>query len=381
MAEASQPVRPPRVLSPPLPAADGAVRVDAIRHLPAVLREVGLDPDATIESGDLDPRVFDDPEGQISTVGLGRLLALAVARSGCRHIGIRVGERTGCSSLGLVGLLTRHSPDVGTALGSLTAHLHLRDRGAVAPLIVAGGTATFGYEVYQPGVEACDQICDGAMAIVTNVLRELCGAAWRPAEVLFAHTSPSDLRPFRQMFGAPLRFDAERTALVFPSRDLERPTRGADPKVFRRLAGRVALAESAMPDDLVARLRRMLRTMLLSGKGSVAEVASRTSMHRRTLNRRLQAHGTTLHRLVEETRFEIARQLVENTRIPLTEIAAILAYADASAFTRAFRRWTGTAPNRWRAAPHGVAEWQAVRAAAAYAPGPRSRQGPKRRST
>jgi AraC-like DNA-binding protein len=104
-------------------------------------------------------------------------------------------------------------------------------------------------------------------------------------------------------------------------------------------------------------------------------------MHRRTLNRRLRAQGTTLHRLVEETRFEIARQLVENTRIPLTEVAAILAYADASAFTRAFRRWTGTAPNRWRSAPPGVAEWQAIPRAAAYAPRPRSRQRSKRRST
>ncbi len=380
MAEASQPIRRTRLESP-WPAAEGTVRVDAIAHLPAVLREVGLDSDATIAASGLDRRVFDDPEGEISAVSLGRLLALAVARSGCRHIGLRVGERAGSSSLGLVGLLTRHSPDVGTALGNLTAHLHLRDRGAVAPLVVAGGTATFGYEVYQPGVEACDQICDGAMAIVTNVLRELCGAAWRPVEVRFAHSSPSDLRPFRQVFGAPLRFDAARTALVFPSRDLERPTRGADPEVFRRLVGRVALAESAMPDDLVAGLRRMLRTMLLSGKGSVAEVASRTSMHRRTLNRRLRARGTTLHRLVEETRFEIARQLVENTRIPLTEVAAILAYADASAFTRAFRRWTGTAPNRWRSAPPGVAEWQAIPRAAAYAPRPRSRQRSKRRST
>jgi len=349
--------------------AEGIVRADAITHVPAVLRDLGLDPDATIAASGLDPRVFDDPRNEIPIASLGRLLALAVARSGCGHVGLLVGERSGSASLGLVGLLTRHAPDVGTALRNLTARLHLRDRGAVAPLLVANGIATLGYEIYQTGVEAGDQICDGAMAIAMNVMRELCGSAWRPAEVLFAHSRPADLRPFRRVFDAPLRFDAERSALVFPAKWLEHRTKEADPALFRELTGRVAALESAMAGDFVAELRRMLRVILLTGKGSVGEVADRLSMHRRTLNRRLQARGTSLHHLVEQTRFEIARQLVENTRMPLTEIAATLHYGDASAFTRAFRRWAGRVPSAWReehrAAP--VAKCQASTGAASYA--------------
>ena len=378
MARVLQPVRPSH--EPVSGVAEGVLRVDAVAQAPAVLLEVGLDPSATIAASGLDPRVFDGAIHEIPIVGLGRLLSLAVARSGCSHVGLLVGERSGCESLGLVGLLARHSPDVGTALHNLTAHLHLRDRGAVAPLVLADGLVMLGYEIYQPGVAACDQICDGAMAIAMNVLRELCGAAFRPTEVSFAHSRPSDLRPFQRVFGAPLRFDAERTAIAFPSSLLGRRTRGADPRLFRELDERVAAAESELPDDPVLELRRMLRVMLLSGKGSVAEVAERLSLHRRTLNRRLRARGTSLHKLVEETRFEIARQLVENTRMPLTEIAATLAYADASAFTRAFRRWTGTPPNRWRTAPQRVAESQAVRVGAAYHGSPPSRRGDTGRS-
>jgi AraC-like DNA-binding protein len=74
-------------------------------------------------------------------------------------------------------------------------------------------------------------------------------------------------------------------------------------------------------------------------------------MHRRSLNRRLEARGMSLHRLVEETRFEIAHQLVENTGMLLVEISAALGYADASAFTRAFRRWSGATPTAWREDP------------------------------
>ena len=52
--------------------------------------------------------------------------------------------------------------------------------------------------------------------------------------------------------------------------------------------------------------------------------------------------------ITNEIRFEIARQLLTDTRVPLAQIAAALGYSEASAFTRAFRRWSGQAPTTWR---------------------------------
>ena len=361
----------------PPPVAEGIVRVDAIAHLPAVLRDLGLDPDATLRGLGVDPAVFDDPANDIPIATLGRLLRVAASRSGCAQVGLLVGARSGLGHQGVVGLLVRHSPDVGTALRNLTAHLHLRDRGAVAPLLVSDGAASLGYEIYQPNVEGGGQICDGAMAIATNILRALCGRAWRPSEVHFAHRAPADLRHHRRFFGAPIRFDADRTALVFASKWLGHRIGGADPAIFRRLTSRVDALEGRANADLPAQIRRMLRVILLTGKGSVDELAGRLAIHRRTLNRRLQAQGTSLHRLVEEIRSEIARQLVGNTRMSLTDVAATLGYADASAFTRAFRRWTGGLPSVWRkaAVPGPDANCQAGNGAAVYAPRPRPRSG------
>jgi AraC-like DNA-binding protein len=335
----------------PAPVAEGILRVDAITHVPAVLRGLGLDPDATIAAVGIDPGIFADRAREIPIGTLGRLLRIASALSGCAHVGLLVGQQSGLDGQGLVGRLAGHAPDVATALHTLTAHLHLRDRGAVAPLFVADGVASFGYEIYDPEVEGADQIDDGALAIEANILRALCGRGWAPSEVLFAHRAPPDLRPYRRFFAAPLHFDAERTALLFPATWLERRISGADPVLFAELTRRVAALELQASEDLPTRLRRMLRVMLLTEKGSVEEVASRLGMHRRTLNRRLAAYGTSLHRLVEEVRSAIARQLVRNTRMPLTDIAATLGYADASAFTRAFRRWTGALPSVWRSIP------------------------------
>jgi AraC-like DNA-binding protein len=80
----------------------------------------------------------------------------------------------------------------------------------------------------------------------------------------------------------------------------------------------------------------------------VAIIARQLGMHERTLNRRLQEEGTTFRRELENVRYELARQLLADTIVPLSKIAAALNYADATAFARAFKRWSGIPPAEWR---------------------------------
>jgi AraC-like DNA-binding protein len=71
-------------------------------------------------------------------------------------------------------------------------------------------------------------------------------------------------------------------------------------------------------------------------------------MHSHTLSRRLKALGTSYQELLDESRFEVARQLLKHSRMEISEIAGMLDYAGARSFIRAFRRWSGTTPARWR---------------------------------
>jgi AraC-like DNA-binding protein len=72
-------------------------------------------------------------------------------------------------------------------------------------------------------------------------------------------------------------------------------------------------------------------------------------MHPRMLNRRLEAEGTTFRQLLNQARFEVARQLLAGTKVQVTDLALALGYADTSSFSRAFQRWSGVAPSDWRA--------------------------------
>jgi AraC-like DNA-binding protein len=89
--------------------------------------------------------------------------------------------------------------------------------------------------------------------------------------------------------------------------------------------------------------------MVLSGTSSAESVALLFGIHERTLRKRLTAEGTNLQQLVSQARFELAKQLLENTQLPISEIAAALHFADAAVFSRAFRSWSKTSPREWRA--------------------------------
>jgi len=329
--------------------AEATVRVGGSAGIPEVLRSLGVDPAALLAEAGLDPALFDDANNVVSYVRRGRLFRLCVQRTGCRHFGLLVGARGGLHSLGLVGLLAKYAPDVKAALRGIERHMFLHVRGAGVTLAVERGVALLTYDIHVAGAEANDQVGDGAVATMLNLLRALCGPGFAPIEARFAHRRPDDVGPFRRFFGVPLRFDAEHYGLAFAADWLERPVPAADAELAALLRQQIETLESRHPDDFPEQVRRVLRSALLTGHSGVREVAALFAMHPRTLHRRLRGFGTTFNTLADEGRHEIARQMLADTALDVAAVAAALDYADASAFTRAFRRWTGNTPARWRA--------------------------------
>lgn len=114
-----------------------------------------------------------------------------------------------------------------------------------------------------------------------------------------------------------------------------------------------AQVQAAGRATIVQKASRALRTLLLHGKGSGDDVAQALAIHRRTLNRRLRAEGTTFRKVLDCVRFAVAKEMLEDSGVSIPEIAASLGYADYVSFTRAFRRWTGNTPGAWRKRPPG----------------------------
>jgi AraC-like DNA-binding protein len=101
-------------------------------------------------------------------------------------------------------------------------------------------------------------------------------------------------------------------------------------------------------DDVVGRIRRLLRATVTTRRSSIDDAATTLRISTRTLKRRLAAAGTTFQQLRDEVQFELACQLLRDTTIPTGQIASIVGYSESSAFNRAFRRWAGVPPAEWR---------------------------------
>jgi AraC-like DNA-binding protein len=324
------------------------VRIGATMGVPEVLHSLGANPRTVLSEAGFDIGLFDNPDNLIAYAARGRLLAHCAVQTNCEHFGLLVGQRSGLTSLGLVGLLVAQSPNVGTALQNLVRYLHLHVRGAATTLSVDGGVAMLGYQVYQRGAKANDQVSAGAVAVIYNILRELCGPDWKPIEAWFMHRKPENVEPFRRFFRVLLRFDAEQNALVFSSSWLKRPLPEARPELRRLVQEHIDALEAQYGDDFPAQVRAVLRATLATGDATGERVAALFSMHHRTLNRRLNAYGTCFQELVDEISLAMARQMLNDSDLAVSEIALLLHYADARSFIRAFQRWCGVTPARWR---------------------------------
>jgi len=205
-----------------------------------------------------------------------------------------------------------------------------------------------GYRLYQSNIQAREQFEDGAVAISFNTLRKLCGPTWKPIEVHLSRDKPADKHVYKQFFNAPLKFESEHSGLLFPAHWLQQPVENADPELYRYLKNQIDTLDHEYGDDLVDQVRRALHSALFIHQATADYIAALFSIHPRTLNRRLRSCGTSFQELADQCRFSLAQQLLENSSMQLTQIAATLNYADASAFSRAFRRWSGITPALWR---------------------------------
>ena len=330
-------------------AVEEVLRGSILAGVPAVLLEFGQDPARVLHEAGLDPALLDEPESMIPFHTAGALLEHCMVRTGCQHFGLLVGQRGGAATLGVVGRLVQNSPSVGRALRNLVKYLHVHDLGAVPTLTVEGQWAMLGYAPYARQVPASHQICALSMAVTQKMMQELCGAEWRASEVLFPFRKFWDTGPYRRFFQAPLRFDTEQAALIFPASWLDRPLSQADPTVQCEIAALIADLDATHRGDTAARVRRAVRTILVGGRAAEEEEVARAfAMHRRTLNRRLRLQGTTFERIAEDVRFEVACHMLRDTDKPVGDIATSLGYAGPSPFGRAFRRWAGSPPHEWR---------------------------------
>lgn len=156
-------------------------------------------------------------------------------------------------------------------------------------------------------------------------------------------------------FGCRVRFKAKRNAIVFRSKDLDRPFTTYNEELLKaigaQLDSEIQARQSA--SSVEEQVKHTLKRSLAGRRPSRHEVAQQLHLSVRTLQRQLRNAGITFQQLLEETRRELARKYLKERTVELSEAAFLLGYEDTNSFFRAFHDWEGTSPGEWRA-QHGM---------------------------
>jgi AraC-like DNA-binding protein len=324
--------------------------VDAVwaRRVVAELDRAGLPAADLLRAVGLCRDQLTEPDAHIPFNAHAMLLenAARALRDPC--FGFRLGSAVELTEAGLLAYITLNSHDLGGALRNMCRYLAILTEGAVFELQREAGEVRLLITLLDPVGMASRQLPEFSATLMVRICDAITDHRARPVRIELRHDLGCPTLP-RQL-GLPVIVSQEQFALVFDGASLAAPIIRADARLLdllQRYADDL-LAERAHRDDLVARANRWIIQNLHTGQVDVLQLASGLGMSNRTLARRLAEEGFTPARLVKRLRQQVARNYLADRAIPLGRITYLLGYSDLSAFTRAFRRWTGRTPSEWR---------------------------------
>lgn len=315
----------------------------ALRPLVAALRATGVSAEALVLRAGVKPELLQDPAGRVPSSVFHGLWRDAVVRSGDPDLGLRAAACADVDAFDLLGYLGKTSATVGQAIRHLCRYTPLVSNAIELSLETDGSRARLAYVARLP---VCRALADFRVALLVRFARVIPRRPLAPLGVELSHARPADVSGYARFFGFVPEFRCERDVVILSAADLDVPLEGADESlstILERQAGHVV---SMFPraDTFSSRVNRELASELGRGAVSLARVATRLGVTPRTLRRRLREEGTSPQQLLDSLRHKLALEyLVEQGR-SVSEVALLLGFGDASALSKAFRRWTGKSP-------------------------------------
>jgi AraC-like DNA-binding protein len=326
------------------------ISVAATTGLLEAISAAGANPDQILHMFGLERSAFTNSEGFIASSMFARILEEAARATADECFGLHFGEHYNPKNIGPLAYVVLNSPTLAAAIENAERYLHLHNEAANLSFSLEGEQAYLRFLLADLTIESTRQHNEYSMAVALNTLRIMAGSNWAAQEVQFAHKAPAHTSEHLRVFGAPVLFGCATNALVMDRGFVERQVPAADQRLYRIIKQQVERILNEMPreDGLLASVRRAIAELMRDGDPKLTRVAKKIAMSPRTLQRRLRQYGIDFKKLMDDTRRRFAINYLRDRKHTLTEIAFLLGYSEVSAFNRAFKRWTGSTPLKYR---------------------------------
>jgi AraC-like DNA-binding protein len=276
-----------------------------------------------------------------------RLLERAARETGDPHFGARLGQAVKSRELSAFGAWVSAAETLQD--GIRRAHVGLNTMLQTSTLLALsqrGRTVRWSIEFIEPETTGRHHNEFLGLGYMIDVVRNYAGPRWRPHVVMTALARGAPTQALEDILRTNVSHGHAVPAIEFDESLLGRRLFGPAPPA----AGIDPGAEPPVPSqhDALATITAVAELALSESYPRIDWVASKLGTTRRSLQRRLSAHGTTFNRLVEKVLIGQAKALLRQGGAPVTDIALQLGYADPAHFTRAFRRSTGLTPSMYR---------------------------------
>jgi AraC-like DNA-binding protein len=361
----------------------GTISVHLVEETLALARARGFDAGPLAEAAGIAAPLLASPKGRISSAQYGALWAGIAHALDDEFFGqdshpmksgsfiamthTALGARNGAQALArAVGFMRLVLDDLSAQIETDTQRVRLRfvvRDGAPAPTL-------FAYATY--------------FILVYGLLCWLVGRRIPLFEACFRCAEPPTVQEYRQMFCDHMRFDQPESYVDLSPDFLALPVIQTiqSVKPFLRDAPGSFIVKYRNAGSLAARVRKLLRALPMAAWPAADQMAQRLHVAEATLRRHLKHEGHTYQSIKDDLRRDIAIGELQSGARTIADIAAMLGFAEPSAFHRAFRKWTGMRPGDYRRAGGGktVGKPAAARETTLGAkPGakPRTKSGPK----
>lgn len=320
-----------------------------VRALAAGMMPHGIERERLFEGTGLEASLLSDSRMRIALDDWNQLVSRAVALSGDRGLGLSIGGTGSDHMTQIVGQLAVSCGTLREAWRMFERYRPLLGNVLNFDLIEEGELAYFVCSSLVPHPEVPEFDAEMTLSLVYRVARRFAQLERDDAqEVWFAHPAPPHAPRYAEVFHCPVRFGRPRNAILVSRHYLDQQQPYADPKLAEMLrdAAERMLGEFAQP-SLPDRVRALLRNEVDLRNVDARRVAKLMRIHPRTFQRQLIRANAPWSSLLDETRRRIACDELGRTDVSIREIAERLGFSEPSAFTRAFKRWTGETPARY----------------------------------